>query len=227
MINIRTLSVGVAALAVLVACDERVPTEVTPQAQVRFVHAAPGVDALDFRLNGDVAGPNVAFGTPSVCRVVDFGDVSFTAVHAGTGTTFGAPLGRTLTANGRFTVLATGTADDPHFLFLDDATAAPAAGQARVRIVHALPGVAASDVFLTAPEAELGTPFATGIGFNVASPFVDMPAGETQIRFTGAGTQDVTFTGAPVTLTAGQTTTIILTPGETEGTFEAFAVAPC
>jgi hypothetical protein len=221
------LPVLVAAAAALAACDTKDPIGVQPTSQVQFINATADVAALNFAVNGAAAAENVAFGVPTVCRVMDPGAVAFSALDATTMTGWGAPLDQPLAANGRFTVVATGTANDPHWLFLNDATTAPATGHARLRIVNAVPGATASDIFVTAPGVDLGTATATNIEFNTATTFVDVPAGATQIRFTGTGTQDVFFTGGPLNLTAGQTTTLIVAPGTTAGTYRTVAVQPC
>lgn len=217
----------IAVVVLLPACGE--PTApifgTTTQARVRFVNATTDVNALNFNVNGQAAVQSVPFGTPTGCQSFNAGPLAVTATQAGA--SFGGTFNQTLAPNGRFTVVATGSAADPQFLLLNDVTAAPPAGTARVRVINAVPGTTASDVFVTAPDVSLGLPTATNVRFNSATGFVDVPAGQTQIRFTNAGTQTVSFTGTPFNLNAGQTTTVIVAPGTTFGTFRTFNVLPC
>lgn len=217
------------ALALLAGCGE--PTDPlfssTSQARVRFVNATSETAALNFAVNGQPAAQSIAFGAPSPCQPLSAGAAAFTASTVGSTAAFGAGLNQTLPASGRFAVIATGSASDPQFLFLDNAVTPAVAGRARVRIINAVPGFTPVDVFITAPNAALGTALASNVGFNAATTFLDVPAGQSQIRFTAAGTQTVTFQGAPFNLTSGETTTVVVAPGVTPGTFRVFAVQPC
>ena len=214
---------------VLTACGEPVAPlfTSTTQARVRFVNATSDITALTFSANGQTAAQNVAFGEPSACQAFNAGSVAFSATPVGATSAFGGTLNETLPSNGRFTVVAIGSAAVPQFLFLNDATTTVTDGRARLRIINAVPGTTASDVFVTAPGAPLGAAFATNLAFNTTTPFVELPVGQVQIRFADTGTQNVTFTGQPFALTGGQTTTIIVAPGTTLGTFRSFAVQPC
>jgi hypothetical protein len=222
----RTVLAVALACPALMACDSSETTGPTNQATVRFVNAS-SVAGLNFTANGVAGGQNVAFNAPSQCFGVNAGSATFGATVAGGTTAFGTNATQTLATGGRYTVVATGSATAPQYMVMSDAAAAPVAGRARLRVVNAVPGTTASDIFVTAPDAAAGTPGAANVSYGAASTFLDVPAGQTQIRFANTGTQTFTYTGTPFNVTAGETTTVIVAPGTTPGTFRTVLVAPC
>ena len=225
----RYANVLLVTVAVLAGCGETTNPifTSTTQARVRFVNATTDVPALTFTANGQTVVQSIPFGQPSPCQTFNAGTVVFAATPAGSTSTFGGTLNQTLPTSGRFSVVAIGTSAAPQFLFLNDVTTAPSAGNARLRIINAVPGTTAVDIFLTVPGDPLGSADVTNVGFATASAFLDVPAGPTQIRFANTGTQNVTFTSDPFTLVSGQRTTVIVAPGTTLGTFRVFAVEGC
>lgn len=225
----RALAAGLIAFT-LAACDDKDegPTGVGNRATVRFVNATSDVAALNFTVNGaaQTGAQNLVFGAQSTCVDINTGATTFGGTVVG-GTAFGSTFSQALATGGEYTVVATGTATNPTYLFLNNQATAPVVGRARLRIVNAVPGVTASDIFVTAPNAALGTATASNIGFNVGTTFLDVPAGQTQIRFTNTGTQTVSYTSAPFTVAAGSTQTIGIAPGATAGTFRTFVIEPC
>ena len=71
-----------------------------------------------------------------------------------------------------------------------DVNTAPAAGQARVRVVNLSPTASAVDVFVTAPNADLATatPAASGLAVQGASTHAAVAAGTYRVRVVPAGT---------------------------------------
>lgn len=71
-----------------------------------------------------------------------------------------------------------------------DVNTAPAAGQARVRVMHLSPTAGPVDVFVTAVGADLAaaTPSVTGATYQSASNYLALPAGTYQVRVVPAGT---------------------------------------
>jgi hypothetical protein len=225
MKSTRALLAAALLCPALIACDDKDTTGTTQQAQVRFVNAT-NVAGLNFTANGAAGAQNVVFGTPSACQAVNAGTANFGATVAGGTTAFGGTATQTLTGGGRYTVVALGTAAAPQYVVLNDAATTPTAGRARLRVINAVPG-STSDIHVTAPNATLGTASGTSIGFGAGTTFLDVPAGETQIRFTAPGTQTVSYGGTPFTVTAGQTRTVIIAPDATPNTFRTVTVQPC
>ena len=71
-----------------------------------------------------------------------------------------------------------------------DVNTAPAAGQARVRVVNLSPTASAVDVFVTVPNADLATatPAASGLAVQGASTHAAVAAGTYRVRVVPAGT---------------------------------------
>jgi hypothetical protein len=225
----RYTSSFLAALVLVAACSEVTNTgfTTTNQARVRFVNATTDVAALTFTANGQVVAPSVPFGAPTSCLTLNPGAATFAATAAGTTNTFGPTITQTLETGTRATVMAIGSSALPQLLYFDDLSATPSAGNARLRVINAVTGAGAADVFITAPGDPLGTPDATSIGFGAATSFLDVASGPTLVRTTTAGTQNVTFTGSPFTLVSGQRSSFVIAPGTTLGTFRAFSVDAC
>ena len=94
---------------------------------------------------------------------------------------------------------------------LEDDNTAPAAGNARVRAIHGAPSAPAVDIYVTAPGADLetATPVLTGVAFGDVADYLEVPAGEYQVRVTPAGTKTLRSTAARSTLESGQVRTAI------------------
>jgi hypothetical protein len=182
----------------LVACDDdNGTTPVSQSAQVKIIHAIAGANGVDIGVADTKPFTNVNFTTvaPSAAG-------AYTALPAGAPLRLRVFLGTatvidsttTLTANGNFTVIASGSptgtgATAPKFILLQDNIAAPAAGSIRLRAVHAAAGVGNVDIHAA---ASTGTFSATTRVF-AAVPFrgsgaVEVPAGNYQLCVIGAGT---------------------------------------
>lgn len=124
-----------------------------------------------------------------------------------------------------YAVLGTATpAAVTTFVTADD-NQAPAAGQARVRVVHLSPAAGPVDVFVTAPNADLAaaTPTIAGVPFRTASSYLSLAAGTYQVRLVPAGTAPAARTGAvaltaSLTLAAGTNRTVVAADANRGGT---------
>jgi hypothetical protein len=98
-----------------------------------------------------------------------------------------------------------------------DTNPVPAAGQARVRVVHLSPTAGPVDVFVTAPGADLAaaTPAVANLAQRGVSAYLTPAAGTYQVRVVPAGTApaaraaNVAINVASLTLAAGQNRTIV------------------
>lgn len=98
-----------------------------------------------------------------------------------------------------------------------DVNTAPAAGQARVRVMHLSPTAGPVDVFVTAVGADLATatPSVAGATYQSASNYLALPAGTYQVRVVPAGTAPaaraaaVTINVASLVLASGNGRTIV------------------
>jgi hypothetical protein len=164
------------AVGVLGQSSFRVLSTITePGAQVRVVHAVSGAPAVDVYVDGALALSNVPFFALSDYLTVPAGARSVSVTVTGTTTPIIGPANLSFEAGRSYTVAARGTASNPLSIgveiYLDDRST-PAAGRARVRVLH------------LSPDAPAVTPFANGmpllfssISYPNASPYIDVPAG--------------------------------------------------
>ena len=194
------------------ACDDDDPAAPAQKARVRFFHTAPGTGAVNFRVDGAALATNVelaAAPAPGAYYTVDAGSRAF-SVRAGTGTTDLATKTAALKADASHTVILSKEQAGVALVVLADTNTAPAAGKARLRLVHAAPSAAgAVDVYVTAPNADLAaaTPSASNVAFEAASKYLELAAGTYQVRLTATGTKTVTLDAGNVTLAEGQVRT--------------------
>lgn len=196
------------------ACDDDDDiTEPAAQGRVRAIHAIGNAPAVDILVDGSVVTPaaGLAFGSKTSYLAADAGNRQL-AVRA-TGTTANLlTLPASVAASTDYTVIAAGrlgatTGPTPRLIAVTDA-AAPAAGQASIRVVHASPAAGNVDVYVTAPDANLAT--ATPVTGLVNVPFgdvrgpVSVPAGTYRVRVTPTGTKTVAIDVDNVAVTAGQ-----------------------
>lgn len=163
----------------------------TDQGRVRIMHASPDAPAVDIFVEGEKAVTNLAFQE----------DTGYIALPAGTYNVkvFPAPSDGSgapaleadldVEAGKDYTVLAVGQLGDGslELLPLEDNNAAPAAGQAHIRLIHASPDAPAVDVGV----AETGTNVFTNVAFKGVGAYTPVPAGTYDLEVKVAGTSDV------------------------------------
>ena len=138
------------------------------------------------------------------------GDHNLKVNAAGTTTTV-IDADATLADGTDYTVIASGLVAEIEPIVLEDDNSAPAAGNVRVRAIHGAPSAPAVDVYVTAPEADLdaATPVLTNVAFGAVAPYLEVPAGDYQVRVTPAGTKIVVIDSGALTLASGQVRTAI------------------
>ena len=204
MISIsRSLAIAATMALALGACDDD-PASVNPVARLRAIHASPDAPAVDIYVDGQRAAANVAYRSTTDYLEVPAGARNVQVRAAGTATTV-IDANLTLAAGVDYTVLATGRVASIAPLVLTDTNAAPAAGNVRVRLVHAAPTAGTVDIYVTAPNADLAgaAPTLAGVPFRGYSPYLSVPAGSYRVRITPAGSKSVAIDSGTLTLTAG------------------------
>jgi hypothetical protein len=209
--SIRTLAVLALASTALVACDDDDATGPANVAGVRVVHASPNAPNVDVLVDNTTALTNVAYRAASGFLEVDAGTRRLRVNATGTTTTV-IDANVPLVAGASYTVLATGLLAGIQPVVAQDNLTDPAAGQVKLRVIHAAPAAAGVDVYATAPGADINaaTPVLTNVGFRAVSDYLSVPAGTYQLRVTPTGTKTVAI-DATVTLTAGQIRTVVAT----------------
>jgi len=189
MRSLRTLAVTGAFAALLL-------TSVTAFAagpRVRVIHASPDAPAVDVWVDGAKAFSGVAFKDATAYAPLTAGDHAVKVVPAGE--TEPAVIDATLTLadDKDYSVVAVGKLADIEPLVLEDNNAAPAAGKAHVRFVHASPDAPAVDVAVKGgPVLFSNVPF-KGVG---AYTPVDAGTYDLEVRLAGTDTVALAIPGA-------------------------------
>ncbi|MGE0353251.1 MAG: DUF4397 domain-containing protein [Gemmatimonadales bacterium] len=200
----------VMALGVTACSDDDNGTNPNQDARVRVVHASPDAPNVDVLVEGAVVLSDVPFKAGSTYLSVPAGMRNFQVRVAGTSTTV-INVTPTLMAGEDYTVIAKDTVGSIGVLLLNDDNAAPAAGNVRVRLIHGAPSAPTVDIYVTAPGTDLNneTPTLTGVPFEGVSNYLEVPAGNYQVRITPTGTKTVAIDTGTLALGAGQVRTAI------------------
>lgn len=210
---------GDAAAPTLALADRR--------ALVRVVHASPDAPDVDVLVDGGVALRNVPFRAASGYLELDQGSRRVQVNPTNTTTSVidaTLPLERTKS----YTILAVDRVSRIGALALEDDRAAPAAGNVRVRLVHASPSAGNVDVYVTGPNDDLNVtaPTIAGFAFKASSPYLEVPAGTYRVRITLGGTKTVAIDTGPLSLAAGKVFTgIAVDPLPGQQSFAALLLA--
>jgi hypothetical protein len=225
MLHRRFLVFTLCSLAVVAACND--DDDDDNNSLVRVVNASnSGIDvASGVTIATD--NSNIGFGSGSTCLTTNSVYPDLNVTPAGTTNAFSS-FSPDLRAGQHYVTVAypgfSGATE-----FSDIATgAAPAVGQAGLRVFNAAAGSATYDVYVTAPGAVLGTAGATGIGFRTASGYISVPPGTSQVRLTNAGTQTVLINAGSLTFTAGQNAVLVIAaPGPGTTALRTFLAQAC
>jgi hypothetical protein len=205
----------------------------SPTARVRFVNVITDTTRgrVNVTLEGVPIGVNVTdtlscpacLPAPSTARYapVYAGGRSFVLKRTADTSVTVATLAFDAVANADHSVYAAGGAGGTAItsLVTRDTNSVPAAGQARVRVVHLSPTAGPVDVFVTAPGADLATatPTIANLPVRGVSGYLTPAAGTYQVRVVPAGTApaaraaNVAINVASLALAAGANRTIVTT----------------
>jgi hypothetical protein len=171
-------------------------------ARLRVLHASPDAPAVDVYLDGAEAVSNLAFSSITDYVPVPAGPHAvqvFPASANGSGTPVIDAPSLTLDAGKDYTVAAVGQLASIEPLVLVDNNAAPASGNAHIRVVHASPDAPNVDIF--AAGAGVVVP---NLPFKQASGYLPLPAGSYDLEVRGAGSQTAVLSLPDTTLEAGR-----------------------
>ncbi|HUF52884.1 MAG TPA: DUF4397 domain-containing protein [Dehalococcoidia bacterium] len=197
--SVALAAIIVSALAVL-ALSAGDASAQSSEARIRVLHASPDAPAVDIYLDGAEAISDLDFDDITDYVAVPAGDHNvqiFPASADGSGEPV-IQADVTLTASTDYTIAAVGALADIEPLVLVDNNAAPAAGQAHLRVVHASPDAPAVDVF-----AEGAGVVVPGAEFKDTSGYLPLGAGTYNLEVRAAGTETVAIDLPGVTLEAG------------------------
>jgi hypothetical protein len=210
MLTKLTLPAALLATLAIAGCDDDDPVAPPATAQLRVVHASPDAPNVDVLVDGAAALTDVPFRAASEYLEVPAGSRNLEVRAAGSSTVV-IDQDASIVAGRAYTVIATGPVASIAPLVLEDDLASPAAGNVKLRLVHASPTAGNVDIYVTAPGADLATaaPTLTNVPFRAASEYLEVPAGTYRVRITPVGTKTVAIDANGVALTAGQIRTAI------------------
>lgn len=187
------------------ACSEDATTAPTSNAYVQVVHASPDAPNVDVLVDDVIVLTNVPYQAASGYLAVPAGTRNFKVNATGTSTTvINADVA--VMSGMYYTVMATGLVAAIQPLVLTDDYVNPAAGNVKVRLVHAAASAPTVDIYVTAPGADISgiAPTLAGVPFRGYSDYLEVPAGSYQVRITVAGTKTVAIDTGTLALAANQ-----------------------
>ncbi|WP_369600159.1 DUF4397 domain-containing protein [Hahella sp. SMD15-11] len=175
------------------------------RARLRVVHASSDAPAVDVTVDGSEVLGDVAYTQASDYLPVLNGTYNMQVAAANTSNVV-IDANLPLSALTDYTVIALGPLASIEALVLQDDNTAPAAGNIRVRVVHAASQAGDVDVYITAPGADLSssTPTLEDFSFKANSGYLEVPAGDYQVRVTLANTLTVAIDTGTLTLEDGK-----------------------
>jgi len=173
------------------------------KARVRVVHASPDAPAVDVWVNGSVAFSNAPFKGVTDYAALDPATYNVQVTPTGATTPVVIEADLALAANTDYTVVAVGLLADIEPLVLVDNNAAPAAGKAHVRFVHASPDAPAVDIAVTG-----GPVLFSNVPFKGVGDYLPVDAGTYNLEARVAGTTTVALSVPGVQLNEGTVYTI-------------------
>lgn len=222
-----TLLVLLALLAlVLTACPSTNP-DPAAVSRVQVIHALSGEPSVFVTANGTTPiARNLAFGSSG--GYYDLAPGIQTLALSGNGTDVWMNQDITTDADSVYTLVVIGRTTTS-VLFSDIIEPNPA--QARVRFVNAAHGVFRANVITNIGPADYPIPgmqnvlFGTsGISPSTGSPFLNLPAGNYDLRFTADSSTTLLTTLPQQTFEAGKIYTLVLAGRQSDATVQAFLV---
>lgn len=205
-------SFALAALAfvALAACSDDDATNPTPQGRVRVVHAISDVPKADVLLDGTKVKAGLDYKNADGYRIGSAGQHAVKVRKENAAADL-VSVNQNVQADKDYTIIAYGSEAQPKSIVLTDDNAAPAAGKARVRVVHAADGEPNVDVYVVKTQGDLAaaTAAATNIAPGAASAYITKDADTYLVILTGVGNKTAVLTVQGVDLTNGKVRTIV------------------
>lgn len=218
------VSAGLSPIGLTVLTDlESTPVALVDdtRARVRAVHASADAPEVDISVNGNAVLQNVPFGVGSGYLELPSGTYNIDVAASASGSSvINADL--TFSAGTDTTIAAVNTLAQIEPLVLMDDNSAPADGQIKVRLVHAASSAGPVDIYITAPHADLhaASPVIEDFPFKSDTGYLEVPAGDYQVRVTVADTSTVAIDTGAISFAAGSiSTAFALDPAHAGGDF--------
>lgn len=198
------IPIGIAAAALLfVAIWPTQEARGQDEARIRVAHASPDAPAVDILVDDMVALDGVAYRQVTEYAVLPAGSHNIKVVPAGQTEPVVIEADLDLTAGTDTTVAALGALAEIQPLVLTDDNAAPEAGKAHVRFVHASPDAPAVDVFV-----KNGPVLFADVAFGEVGAYVPVDADVYDIEVRVAGSDTVALDVSSLVLRDGNVYTV-------------------
>ena len=218
--KVPKLAGGVLAAVALVAMgDGRPSAQAQATAMVRVAHMSPGAPSVDVTVNNQTAFSRLAFKEATQYAPLPGGSYNAKVTPAGQAQPVVIDANLDLTPGQALTVVATGELPGIQPLVLEDNNAAPPAGQAKVRFVHAAPDAPAVDI-----AVRDGPVLFPAVAFRGVGEYAAVPAGTYTLEVRPAGQSTAVLTVPDVSLSAGQIVTLFAAGKVTDGSLAAVPV---
>lgn len=175
--------------------------------RVRVVHASPDAPNVDVYVDDTKALTNVPYKAESGYLPLPAGAHNFKVYATGANPASDDPVidaDATLGAGKDYTVVALGEVANITAGVFEDNNAAPAAGKAHVRVIHAAPGAPSVDVAVAG-----GPVLFSNLPFGEADGPSPVDAGTYDLEVRAAGTTNVALPISDVALQAGKVYTVL------------------
>jgi len=206
----RSLVCLLLALTVTAGCGNGGLLQPTETSAIRVTNAAPDAPPVNILFRGGEIARSLAYGFGRPYVYLASGSAPIDVENNVGDILLDYPV--TLAGGSAYTFAITGSVSALQpVLLTDDTTAAPS-GSFKVRLVHLAPLGPAMDLYVTTPNADLGTatPVATGIAYTKASAYVTAAPGSVQFRLTQTGTTTVLQDAGMFPFSSGQGVTLFL-----------------
>ncbi|MCS7001403.1 MAG: DUF4397 domain-containing protein [Dehalococcoidia bacterium] len=205
---LRALAAGLLAVAGLLPFAGASPVAAqAATARVSVGHFSPDAPAVDVFVDGARAISGLAFTQTTDYLPVPAGARLVQVVPAGATIAQGPVVisaTLNLVANTNYSVFAVGRLAQIRAVVGQDDLSAPAAGQAKIRVLHASPDAPTVDVAVRG-----GPVLVPNLAFGVLTPYIQVPAGSYDIELRPAGTMTAAATFPGVRVQGGEIRTVV------------------
>jgi len=222
--RLKALLALVLLATTMIACDDDdndTPPSAPSQGNVKVIHASFNAPNVDVYVDDAKALTDVPYKGASAYLKVNAGSRALRITATGqTGTVLAANAN--IEANKSYSVFAYDSVSKIKFLVLEDNLAAPASGNAHVRVVHLSPNAPAVDIVNKANNQAVSP--LSNLSFGQASAFTPLPAGTYNLGVAPAGTTTIVLNLDGVVLEAGKIYTLYASGSLTGTGNEAISV---
>jgi hypothetical protein len=213
---IVALITAIAVSAPWTLAQEETPTVTgVPDPTVRFVHASPDAPAVNILIDGQPIAEGVAFGTATEYATLSPGDHQFQVVPADGG----APvIDQTITLGGwaSYILAATGRMADLQLQFNEVDVSQTAPGQARLRVLNAVPDAQTVGFGVAGSEQQM----VDGVGFGTVSGYQNVTPGTYDLELRASDSGETLVLAPGVRIDAGQVYDVVALGEAAEGTIQ-------